>query len=213
MTQAVIFDLDGTLLNTLDDLADSVNFALESVGFPLRTKQEVRSFVGNGVRMLMKRSVPAGTGDEEYEKAFAAFREYYLNNMRNKTAPYPGITECLGELKKRGIKTAVVSNKLDSAVKGLCAEFFGSLISFSRGVREESERKPAPGTTLDALNRLNVKKENAVYVGDSDVDILTAKNAGLKCISVCWGFRTRRELEQSGAQIIIEKPDELPDLI
>lgn len=209
MYKAVIFDLDGTLLNTLDDLAASVNFALHEFGFPKRTVDEVRRFIGNGVITLMQRATPDGIDGETFEKCFTAFRGHYLTHMLDSTRPYDGIAEMLAALKNAGIKTAVVSNKLHAGVVDLCKEFFGGGITCAFGVAEESERKPAPVNVFKALEALGVSKDEAVYVGDSEVDVQTAKNAGLDCIGVLWGFRDREELVESGARYIVETPDEL----
>lgn len=213
MIDTVIFDLDGTLLNTLDDLADSVNFALRSFNLKERTRDEIRRFVGNGVTMLVKRSVPKGTSDELREKVFAAFREHYLKNMENKTAPYEGIMPLLLELKRLGIKTGVVSNKLDEAVRELCRKTFGDLISFAQGAEGESDRKPNPMNVFKCVNALGSEVCDCVYVGDSEVDFQTAQNAEMKCVCVLWGFRTKEELLSHGADTFIEAPSELLTLI
>ncbi len=209
MTDTIIFDLDGTLLDTLTDLMDSVNFALDKFGYPERTYDEIRRFVGNGVRVLMQRSVPGGVEGEEFEKAFNVFRDHYLKNMRNKTDAYGGIRETLKVLKAHGYKIGVVSNKLDAAVKELCEDYFGSLVGYAKGADGESDRKPNPENTWKCIDSLGAKRENCIYVGDSEVDIKTAENAGLPCISVSWGFRTRDELTANSAKRIIDKPQEL----
>lgn len=209
MYKAVIFDLDGTLLNTLDDLSASVNHALSAFGFPERTVSEVRSFIGNGVVKLMERSVPAGIDGETFEKCFAAFRGHYLAHMYDTTEPYSGIIELLDELEKRGIKTSVVSNKLHAGVTGLCSDFFGGRLTAAFGVSDESERKPAPANVFKALGFMGVQKRDAVYVGDSEVDVQTAKNAGIDCIGVTWGYRDESELLKNGADIIVRKPEEI----
>lgn len=213
MIDTIIFDLDGTLLNTLDDLMDSVNFALRSFNLKERSRDEIRRFLGNGVTMLIKRSVPEGTGDELREKVFSAFRRHYLKNMENKTAPYEGIMTLLEEAKKQGLKTGVVSNKLDEAVKELCEKTFGSYISFAQGAVGEDDRKPNPINVFRCVEALGSEIENCVYVGDSEVDFQTAQNAEMKCISVLWGFRTKQELLPFGADTLIEKPEELLMLI
>ncbi len=213
MTDTIIFDLDGTLLDTLTDLMDSVNFALKKFGYPERSYDEIRRFVGNGVRVLMKKSVPDGVDGEDFEKAFGVFREHYLGNMRNKTDAYDGVREVLRELKSKKYKIGVVSNKLDSAVKELCRDYFGELVDFAKGADGEDDRKPNPQNTWKCIEAVGAKKENCVYIGDSEVDIKTAENAGLPCISVSWGFRTREELTENGAKVIIDKPQELLALI
>ena len=197
MKKAVIFDLDGTLLNTLDDLADSTNYALSRFGYPTRTIEEVRQFVGNGVAKLIERAIPEGKNNPNFEKCLAIFKENYAQNMYNKTAPYNGIIEMLSNLKSKGIKIAVVSNKFDLAVKELCKKYFEGFIDFAAGENEAQgiKKKPAPDTVISVLNEFNFASEDAVYVGDSDVDIMTAKNSKMPCISVTWGFR--RELHSA----------------
>lgn len=209
----IIFDLDGTLLNTLEDLADSVNYALVSMGCPKRTYDEVRSFVGNGVRMLMRRSVPKGTNEEDYEAMFSTFREHYLKNMYNKTAPYEGICELLPYLRDKGYKIGVVSNKLDKAVKELCKDYFPNMIDCAKGARGEADRKPNPENVFACMSELGREKENCFYVGDSEVDITTAKNAETDCICVAWGFRTEEELFSAGAEKIVHTVDEFINLL
>ncbi len=204
-----IFDLDGTLLDTLQDLADSTNYALAVNHMPTRTVDEVRRFVGNGVALLMARAVPEGTPPEAEAKALADFRAHYINNMEHKTAPYPGIPELLGALSAAGFHLAVVSNKFDGAVKGLCHNFFPDTIPVAIGESPSVAKKPAPDTVLRAMAELGCDPARAVYIGDSDVDILTAQNAGLPCISVSWGFRDTAFLEAHGAQRIVDTPEQL----
>jgi phosphoglycolate phosphatase len=201
----VIFDLDGTLLDTLDDLADAVNYSLSQFQMPLKTREQVKSYVGNGIRQLMIRAVPNGEENPEFEKAFDTFKEYYGDHCNVKTKAYAGINEMLRELSRQGVKLAIVSNKVDSAVKELKDRYFSD-VDVAIGDREGLPRKPAPDSVLMALNELGSTIENAVYVGDSDVDIKTAGNAGLPCISVLWGFRDRKFLEENGADIFAEKP-------
>ena len=208
-----IFDLDGTLLDTLQDLADSTNYALALHGLPVRTVEEVRQFVGNGVGLLIRRAVPAGTAEELERQVLRDFRAHYLLNMENKTAPYPGIPELLDALGAAGVPTAVVSNKFDGAVKGLCRTYFGGRLDAAIGESEGVARKPAPDTVFRALAELGMPREGAVYVGDSDVDIETAKNAGLPCISVSWGFRSRSFLTEHGARTIADTVEELKELL
>ncbi len=212
MKKAVIFDLDGTLLNTLGDLASSVNFALRECGYPERTIDEVRSFIGNGVIMLMHRSIPKGTKEADEKACFEKFRTYYLEHMEDTTAPYDGVNELIAKLSAKGIQTAVVSNKLDAGVKGLCEKYFPAL-TCSFGVNNESERKPAPANVFKALDALGVQKDDALYVGDSEVDVQTAQNAGLEMVGVTWGYRSRETLLSSGAKHIIDKPEELLALV
>lgn len=211
MKKAVIFDLDGTLLNTLDDLADSTNYALSRFGYPTRTIDEVRQFVGNGVAKLIERAIPEGKNNPNFEKCLAIFKENYAQNMYNKTAPYNGIIEMLSNLKSKGIKIAVVSNKFDLAVKELCKKYFEGFIDFAAGENEAQgiKKKPAPDTVISVLNEFNFASEDAVYVGDSDVDIMTAKNSKMPCISVTWGFRDEKFLLENGATILINAPSEI----
>lgn len=211
MKKTVIFDLDGTLLNTLDDLADSTNYALSKFGYPTRTIEEVRQFVGNGVAKLIERAIPEGKNNPNFEKCLAIFKENYAQNMYNKTAPYNGIIEMLSNLKSRGIKIAVVSNKFDLAVKELCKKYFEGFIDFAAGENEAQgiKKKPAPDTVISVLNEFNFAPEDAVYVGDSDVDIMTAKNSKMPCISVTWGFRDEKFLLENGATILINAPSEI----
>lgn len=211
MKKVVIFDLDGTLLNTLDDLADSTNYALSRFGYPTRTIDEVRQFVGNGVAKLIERAIPEGKNNPNFEKCLAIFKENYAQNMYNKTAPYNGILEMLSNLKSKGIKIAVVSNKFDLAVKELCKKYFEGFIDFAAGENEAQgiKKKPAPDTVISVLNEFNFAPEDAVYVGDSDVDIMTAKNSKMPCISVTWGFRDEKFLLENGATILINAPSEI----
>lgn len=208
-----IFDLDGTLLDTLQDLADSTNYALSLHHLPPRTVEEVRQFVGNGVGLLIHRAVPEGTAEELEGQVLRDFRAHYLLNMENRTAPYPGVLDLLDALRAAGLRTAVVSNKFDGAVKGLCQNYFGQRVEAAIGESQGVARKPAPDTVFRALAELGQAPEGAVYVGDSDVDILTAKNAGLPCIAVSWGFRSRAFLEANGARIIADTMQELEQLL
>ena len=206
-----IFDLDCTLLDTLGDLAASVNFALRTYGMPEHSLDDVRRFVGNGVRKLMERAVPNGADNPLFDETFATFRQYYMAHSLDTTRPYEGIPETLAALKARGCHLAVVSNKMMAATQALCHHFFPDTIEVAIGEDEAAgiRRKPAPDTVFAALKALGVGKEDAVYVGDSDVDILTACNAGIPCISVLWGFRNRDFLLQNGAEIFISTPSEL----
>ena len=208
-----IFDLDGTLLDTLQDLADSTNYALSLHHLPPRTVEEVRQFVGNGVGLLIHRAVPEGTAEELEGQVLRDFRAHYLLNMENRTAPYPGVPDLLDALRAAGVHTAVVSNKFDGAVKGLCQNYFGQRVEAAIGESQGVARKPAPDTVFRALAELGQAPEGAVYVGDSDVDILTAKNAGLPCIAVSWGFRSRAFLEANGARVIADTMQELEQLL
>ena len=206
-----IFDLDGTLLDTLTDLAASTNYALRTHGMPEHTIDEVRRFVGNGVRKLMERAVPDGTDNPLFDEAFATFRQYYMEHSLDTTRPYEGVSEMLAALKARGCHLAVVSNKMMAATQELCRHFFPDTIEVAIGENEAEgvRKKPAPDTVIAALRQLGVGQEGAVYVGDSDVDIETARNSGLPCISVLWGFRDRDFLLQHGAKMFISNPSEL----
>ena len=211
MLDTVIFDLDGTLLDTLDDLYLSVNHILSKYNFPLRTKDEVRMFVGNGVPKLIERALPKGHGKEIFDSALADFKKYYGAHCNDNTKPYPQINESLSCLKARGYKIAVVSNKVDFATKSLCSDYFGDLVDVAIGQREGIEKKPAPDSVFEAMRILNSKE--AVYIGDSDVDIMTAKNANLPCIVVTWGFRDRDFLFRSGGEIFANNTDEMMAII
>lgn len=206
-----IFDLDGTLLNTLGDLAASVNYALRTHGMPEHSIDDVRRFVGNGVRLLMERAIPDGEANPDFEATFATFRQHYMQHSLDTTKPYEGIPETLAELKARGCHLAVVSNKMMAATQELIRHFFPDTISVAIGENEAAgiRKKPAPDTVFAALQQLGMGKENAVYVGDSDVDIQTAANSGLPCISVLWGFRDRDFLIQHGAETFASVPSEL----
>ena len=206
-----IFDLDGTLLDTLADLAAAVNYALRQHGMPEHTIDDVRRFVGNGVRKLMERAIPDGEKNPDFEATFATFREYYMHHSLDTTRPYPGIIETLEALKAKGCRLAVVSNKMMAATKELCQHFFADTIEVAIGENEAAgiRKKPAPDTVFEALRQLGEEKDSAVYVGDSDVDLETANNSGLPCISVLWGFRDRDFLKQHGAKTFISAPSEL----
>lgn len=211
MYNTVIFDLDGTLLNTLDDLCDSTNYALAKNGFPIRTVTEVRRFVGNGIKKLIERALPAGTGEQEFEMTFRDFKEYYGIHCNDKTAPYEGIIPLLKSLKEKEIKVAIASNKVTSAVLTLDEIYFKGLTDAACGVDENTPTKPAPDMVEKILAGLKAEKSTTLYVGDSQVDVATAKNAGLRMVAVLWGFRDREELEEAGAADFIENPKELLD--
>ena len=213
MIKGVLFDLDGTLLDTLEDLYQSVNAALTACGFPERTRMEIRSFVGNGVRNLMVRSVPDGEENPKFEECFQKFREHYAAHLNDHTAPYAGIMELLAELKEKGIPTAVVSNKSDAAVKELCRETFGDLGPLAIGESERVKKKPAPDTVIEAAAGIGVPLKDCVYVGDSEVDLATAENAGIPCISVSWGFRDKELLESLGVKMLLDTVSELRDCL
>ena len=213
MYSTYIFDLDGTLLDTLTDLAASCNYALRTHGMPEHSIDDVRRFVGNGVRKLMERAIPDGDANPDFEATFATFREHYMVHSLDTTKPYPGIMDALSELKARGCRLAVVSNKMMAATVELCKYFFPETIEVAIGENEAEgiRKKPAPDTVFAALKQLGVSGDNAVYVGDSDVDLATARNSGLPCISVLWGFRDREFLLDHGATTFITSPKELLD--
>jgi phosphoglycolate phosphatase len=209
-----IFDLDGTLLDTLGDLAASVNYALRTHHMPEHTLDDVRRFVGNGVRMLMERAVPGGTENPDFDTTFATFRQYYMAHALDTTRPYDGIPQMLDELQRRGCPLAVVSNKMMAATQQLCCHFFPQIpVAVGEHEADGIRRKPAPDTVIEALRQLNVDKTDAIYVGDSDVDIQTAAASGLPCVSVLWGFRDRDFLLSHGATRLISKPEELLKLV
>ena len=205
-----IFDLDGTLLSTLADLAASTNYALRTHHMPERSLDEVRRFVGNGVKKLMERAIPDGLNNPLFEETFATFRQHYMQHNLDTTQPYPGIMQLLEQLKAEGKNIAVVSNKFYAATRELGRQFFGDLVPVAIGEREDIRKKPAPDTVIEALRELGVDKEGAVYIGDSDVDIMTAKNSGMPCVSVLWGFRDKEFLLEHGATTLILKPEEMP---
>lgn len=202
----VIFDLDGTLLNTLADLQAAVNYALTQYGYPVKSLEEVRMSVGNGVAKLMERVLPGGLENSDFESCLKAFREYYSAHIQDMTMPYPKIPELLSTLKGKGYRLGIVSNKFDAAVKQLKEDYFSETISVAIGESAGVRKKPAPDCVYKAMEELCCTKEQAVYVGDSDVDVMTAHNSGLRCIGVTWGFRDEQVLKQAGADWIVESP-------
>ena len=206
-----IFDLDGTLLDTLDDLTAAVNYALRQHGMPEHTREEVRQMVGNGVRLLMMRAVPDGEKNPRFDDAFRTFREYYMEHSLDTTRPYDGIPELLQTLRRQGKRVAVVSNKFYAATRELCQHFFADSVEVAIGEHEAEgiRKKPAPDTVNEAFRQLGVGRDNAVYVGDSDVDLQTAANSDLPCISVLWGFRDQTFLEAHGATTFASNPGEI----
>jgi phosphoglycolate phosphatase len=211
--KAIIWDMDGTLLNTLDDLTDSVNAALTEFRLPVRTRDEIQRFVGNGIMKLVERSVPDGKEQAKFEEIFSFFKNHYDKNCRNKTKPYDGLEKVLPELKAQGYRMAIVSNKIDSAVKELAESYFGETIDTAIGETEGKRSKPYPDMVFEAMRILDVKTEESVYIGDSEVDLKTAENSGLDCISVSWGFRSKQELQTFGAKTIIDTPEELAEFL
>lgn len=208
-----IFDLDGTILNTIEDLADSLNFALSKAAFPQRSLDEVLKFVGNGIRNLICRAVPEGTPDTVTDAVFADFKAYYREHCADKTKPYDGVCDLLVNLRETGVKTAVISNKADFAVKILCDKYFPGLFDVVFGEREGVKRKPSPDAVNEVLRLLDMRREDAVYIGDSEVDIKTAQNSGMDGIIVAWGFREPEFLRENGAERIVETPQEIYNII
>ena len=207
--KAIIFDLDGTLLDTLTDLAEGTNYALRVNGFPERTTDEIRRFVGNGARKLIERAVPEGQIEAALEQVRQDFDIYYKVHCKDHTGPYPGIMEMLQELVHQGYALGVVSNKPDFAVQELIPEYFPDIFASVSGERQGVAKKPAPDLIREAMKNLQADSSNAVYVGDSEVDLEAAVNAGIPCISVAWGFKGRRFLEEQHAGMIIETPAEI----
>ena len=211
--KAVIWDLDGTLLDTLEDLTNATNFALRQWQMPVRSIDEVRRFVGNGVRRLMTLAVPEGEANPHFEAAYQTFREYYVEHCQDTTKLYPGIMEALKTLRNDGYRQAIVSNKLQAGVSELQHVWFDGVIDVAIGERPEVRRKPAPDMVLEALRQLGCDASDAVYIGDSDVDIATAANAGVPCISVLWGFRDEAFLKAHGAKTLVAHPQEIVELL
>lgn len=207
-----VFDLDGTLIDTLQDLTNAVNVAMDKMGYPQRTVSEVRSFVGNGIPVLVKRSVPDGTGEEDCKKALAYFSEYYLEHLSDFTRPYDGVIELVDKISGQGGKTAVVTNKAHDAAQKVVRGFFGDRFDVIVGKMDEFPPKPAPESVYYAMKALKALPEDCVYIGDSDVDVATAHNAGLPCIGVTWGFRDRELLRECGAEYIVDTPSEIIDI-
>lgn len=213
MNKMVIFDLDGTLLDTLDDLCNSVNYSLRTNNFPERSLEEVRTFVGNGIRLLIERSVPEGTSKELIDKTFQCFKTYYAVHCNDKTKTYPGVMDMLKELKKNGYKIAVLSNKAQYAVTKLCDIYFNNLLDDAVGARENVAKKPSPDALYICAENNNINLNNVIYVGDSDVDVATANNAGVRGIAVTWGFRSRELLIKCGAENLADNTDELLQIL
>lgn len=211
MKKNIIFDLDGTLLDTLEDLKDSTNHILTANGFPERSSEEIRSFVGNGVKKLLERALPDGFERDEafVDRLYADFSKYYNAHCEIKTAPYEGVEEMLNLLKQNDCKIAIVSNKIDSAVKELSNKYFGDKISVAIGEKPDIKPKPAPDTVYSAMKELGASKKDSIYIGDSEVDIETARNAGIPCISVLWGFRDEEFLRDRGGEVFVRTVDEL----
>ena len=213
MINTIIWDLDGTILNTLDALSDSVNYALQSSGLPKRNKTEIRRYLGNGIRNLVQQSAPKNITEELFEQTFQTFRSYYFEHCLIKTKPYEGITELMAQLKTDDYKMAIVSNKAQKAVTDLNNKFFSEHITIAIGEQEGIQRKPAPDMVNNALELLGSSPAHTVYIGDSEVDLQTARNAQMPCISVLWGFRDKDFLIQHGATAFAEKPQDIKTLL
>jgi len=213
MINIVIFDLDGTLLYTLEDLKDSTNFAIAKYNYAPITLEQTKDFVGNGIKKLIARAIPNGEKNINFEECLKTFKNHYSQNMYTKTRPYDGILKFLEEIKAIDIKTAVVSNKFDSAAKQLCEKYFGNLIDFVIGQSETIPQKPSPESVFEVIKYFGSNAQNCIYVGDSEVDIQTAKNANIPCISVSWGYRSKDLLKKEGAGIIVDKPEEILALL
>lgn len=211
--KAVLFDMDGTLLDTLEDLCDSTNHALAQMGYPLRGIEEIRRFIGNGAEKQIRRAVPEGTSEGKIMETLAAFRAYYQDHCQIKTKVYDGLLDVLSELEEKGVKMAVVSNKPDAAVKKLSREYFGDRLDYAIGPSDGVRCKPYPDMAEEALKALGVEKKDAVFVGDSEVDVQTGLNAGLDVIAVSWGFRSREVVIEAGAKMIADDASELEKLI
>ena len=209
----IIFDMDGTLLDSLTDLQNTLNYCFRKEGFPERTYQEVRTFVGNGLRTLIERAVPQGTPDEKTDEILEIFKPHYMEHCMDYTAPYAGIMDMLAKLKDAGYKMAIVSNKADAALKHLSEHFFGEFIDVAVGERAGMNKKPAPDLVYLAMEEIGATKDNTVYIGDSEVDYQTAINSGLKCVSVLWGFRDRELLEGYGADCFANFPEEVVKIL
>lgn len=208
METGILFDLDGTLLDTLEDLLDATNYALTSCGYPPRTLAQLRRFVGNGAANQIRLALPERASQAEIDHVLAVYKPYYTAHCQHKTQPYPGIPQVLAQLGQR-YPIAIVSNKPDGAVKALCRQYFPGI--FALGETPDCPRKPAPDMVHRAMDAIGVQQ--AIYVGDSEVDVDTAKNAGLPCLSVLWGFRDREDLEQAGAQYFCQTVSQLPDCL
>ena len=209
MYKLMIFDLDGTILATLDDLYNSVNYALSTLGYPTRSYTEVRAFVGNGMLNLIKRSAPDGASEDEIQNILTTFRSHYAIHKADCTKPYTGIEKVLDNLKKQGAILTVLSNKDDDAVGVLCEKYFPNVFDFTAGNRADRKRKPDPESVHAIINKYGLTTRDTVYIGDSEVDVLTAKNAKVDCVAVSWGFRDREVLVDTGATMIADTMDEL----
>ncbi len=210
---AILYDMDGTVLDTLGDLCDSVNYSLAQFSFPAITMSDAAQYLGNGARRLITLACPEGTDEETVEKVLAFYLPWYNEHCRIKTAPYDGILEMMRKFRALGVKQAVISNKPDPAVQSLAEDFFSGLLELAVGESKDVRRKPAPDGVLNAAKQMNAPLDRCVYIGDTEVDIETAKNAGMDCVSVTWGFRSARQLIDSGASVMVNNAEELIDLL
>ena len=213
MYKAVLFDMDGTVLDTVGDLTDAINVSLAKFGFPARTVEEVKSFLGKGPAHFVNCAVPEGTDEATRQQVLAFYEPYYDSHCQIRTAPYPGIMELLNSLKDRGLRLAVISNKQEPAVKALAEQHFAGLLELAVGTNAHIRCKPDPSAVLAAMAELGVEKEETLYVGDMDVDLNTARNAGIDCVCVSWGFLGRKRLESIGAEHIVDNTEQLLDYI
>ena len=212
MRHTIIFDLDGTLLYTLEDLKDAVNYALRTRGYAEHKLEEMRRFFGNGIRFALQQAEPT-LPDAEIDELIVLFKEYYGKHSMDNTMPYDGVLPLMQTLSEQGCRMAIVSNKVDEAVKDLAAHFFGDYVRVAIGNRADIRRKPAPDTVFAALEELGASKDDAVYIGDSEVDLATARAAGLPCITVLWGFREKDFLIEQGADCFAERPEKIPEIL
>ena len=213
MRKLVIFDLDGTLLYTLEDLMKSVNFTLDLFGYETRTLDEISSFVGNGVQHLLRQTLPADISEEKFNQCFACFKDHYSEHSCDKTHPYEGIEEVLSVLKNRGVKIGIVSNKFQSAAEDVCKHYFDGLYDAVVGESEMCKRKPAPDGINMICEQFGVEKDDAIFFGDSEVDVKTGENAGVYCVSVLWGYRDKEFLARNGAKLFVSNPLDIVDMI
>ena len=211
--KAAIFDLDGTILNTIQDLANTLNYALSTYGYPTHTVDEVRRFVGNGVWVLVERGCPKGTPEAQRQKVYDCFVEYYKDHNRDFTRPYEGIPELLEALKAKGVRISVVSNKIEPAVVSLCRDFFPGKFEFTVGNRPDLRTKPAPDEVNVVVEQMDLDRSEIVYIGDTEVDLQTADNSGMDCICVSWGFRSLAELQQLHAKYVVTSPEEILHIV
>ena len=209
----IVFDMDGTVMNTLEDLTVSMNYCLSKYGFPERKLEDYRRFFGNGVKYAMQQAVPEGTSEELIDQMLVIFKEHYDVHCLDKTCPYDGILDAMKALYEAGYKMAIVSNKIDSAVKELNERFFSDYVKVAIGERDGVKRKPAPDMVYEALKEMGSSKEESIYIGDSEVDLKTAENSGLPCIAVLWGFRDKSFLIKNGASVFANAPDDLYSII